>query len=90
MIAVIQAHKEGKKIQGWGKGSDEWKDIPDPSWNFDICDYRVKPVRVVVYVNFNPSGAGLTHPSRPAADRVASPDRIACVRVEYTPGQFDD
>ena len=45
MIAVIQAHKEGKKIQYCDYGQHiEWKDYgPTPSFNFYSFHYRIKP-----------------------------------------------
>ena len=46
IIAVLQAAKEGKKIQSKIKDSDStyWKDvIVTPKWSFDYCDYRIKP-----------------------------------------------
>ena len=44
IIAVVQAHKEGKKIQISVKGSGDWCFFDgDPSWNFCTCDYRVAP-----------------------------------------------
>ena len=46
MIAVIQAHKEGKTIEsrargiGWAK----WVTLnEEPSWQFSEYDYRIKP-----------------------------------------------
>lgn len=44
MIAVIQAHKEGKEIQFKGE-SDSWLDVTvaTPNWNFYDRVYRVKP-----------------------------------------------
>ena len=43
MIAVIEAAKEGKKIQSKPKHSlVEYADTK-PTWNFDTFDYRVKP-----------------------------------------------
>lgn len=45
MIAIIQAHKAGKKIQYAEKGTEVW--IPcvnEPAWNFYCRDYRVDPV----------------------------------------------
>lgn len=43
MIAVIQAHKEGKEIECSMKDKNCWgKSTPD--WAFHYCDYRVKPV----------------------------------------------
>jgi hypothetical protein len=48
MIAVIQAHKEGKKIQF--KFCDTWVDCEEnkPSWCFKTCSYRVKPSPKVI------------------------------------------
>lgn len=46
IIAVVQAHKEGKKIQFRSHSAphlDEWWDNETPAWNFEICDYRVAP-----------------------------------------------
>ena len=48
MIAVIQAHKDGKQIQWKSRnGVDEWDDCSDgyyqPKFNFGACLYRVKP-----------------------------------------------
>ena len=41
MIAVLRAAKEGKVIQA--KHHDGvWRDS-DPSWNFNVSEYRVKP-----------------------------------------------
>ena len=42
MIAVIQAHKDGKTIQARNRDIGVWDDV-DPIWRFDSCDYRVKP-----------------------------------------------
>ena len=46
MIAVIQAHKDGKKIQLCHKPvhHNDWIDSSNPLWNFGNTDYRVKPV----------------------------------------------
>jgi len=44
IIAVVTAHKEGKKIQARIKKHDaEWIDVisHEPDWNFYECDYRV-------------------------------------------------
>lgn len=53
MIAVIQAHKEGKTIECRQrthletKGS--WQIVPVPSWSFSSYEYRVKPEPAVIY-----------------------------------------
>lgn len=43
-IAVMQAYVDGKKIQAKTFGADNWMDcIVEPSWNWVVYDYRVKP-----------------------------------------------
>jgi hypothetical protein len=63
MIAVIQAHKDGKKLefrdQRFTKFK-EWVQCLEPHWNFKDCDYRIKPepriLWVVMYLSGNPAG----------------------------------
>ncbi len=49
IIAVVQAHKEGKRIQIRRRSSDEiksdygWKSGDPLRWNFIECEYRVAP-----------------------------------------------
>ena len=42
MIAVIQAHKEGKQIQYRRGENMQWLDCT-PQWDFVLFDYRIKP-----------------------------------------------
>lgn len=44
MCAVMQAYKEGKKIEYVSKSSvtNIWRDEPKPIWDWDGFDYRVK------------------------------------------------
>jgi hypothetical protein len=45
MIAVLQAHKEGKKVQARGRpgeGDEEWHNVI-PNWDFYRAEFRVKP-----------------------------------------------
>jgi hypothetical protein len=68
MIAVIQAHKEGKEIQfrcvddfdkTWTSYSES-----SPSWNFSEFEYRIKPEPrkpMVIYVNEFTFGFSLIH-----------------------------
>ena len=50
MIAVMQAAKEGKAIQSRRSDycdiDENWKDTPEPIWNWDTYDYRVKPAEL--------------------------------------------
>lgn len=43
MIAVIEHHKNGGKVQHRMKGTSEWKSCSLPLWVFNVCDYRIKP-----------------------------------------------
>lgn len=43
IIAVVQAHEAGKKIQFREHGEVDWTDTEKPCWNFDMFDYREKP-----------------------------------------------
>lgn len=81
MIAVIQAHKEGKKLQVLYSLTASWEDISNPSFNFSVCKYRVKPEPKTIYVNEYTSGM-CAHPTKEAALGVA---RSRCIRrsVKY-------
>lgn len=41
IIAVVQAHRDGKQIEFRFCGGGNWHDAPDPEWNFSHRDYRV-------------------------------------------------
>ena len=43
IIAVVQAHKEGKKIQVRSRICGSWAGCENPAWAFDNLDYRVAP-----------------------------------------------
>lgn len=54
MIAVIQAHKEGKTVlfREIYRPSDSWAPVSDdPAWNFQLFLYRIKPEPRVIWVN---------------------------------------
>jgi len=44
MIEVMQAHIRGEQIEirGLADGS-QWSERNTPRWNWEVCDYRVKP-----------------------------------------------
>lgn len=59
MIAVIQAHKDGKIIQSKSKGKlGKFSDVEgnDPTWNFNAADYRVKPEPHTAYAVIDKGG----------------------------------
>jgi len=44
ILEVVQAHKEGKRIQVLAIHSDlGWQDCDNPSWDFRTTHYRVAP-----------------------------------------------
>lgn len=52
---------------------------------------NVPPAPVVRYFNvYSDCRVGVGHNTRKKADYNAMPDRIACVRVEFKEGQFDE
>ena len=54
---------------------------------YDIIPAPRKHTR---YLNVYSNGTAVVHGCRQEADEVAGFDRVACIRVEYTEGQFDD
>lgn len=44
-IAVMQAYEDGKKIQVATNGEEDWEDFNfgEPMWDWECCDYRIKP-----------------------------------------------
>lgn len=43
MISVMQAYRDGKEIEVVLIGRDDWRPSHTPSWDWECCDYRVKP-----------------------------------------------
>lgn len=42
-IEVMQAYESGEQIQISNADKNEWGDIEDPSWNWVMYKYRIKP-----------------------------------------------
>ena len=61
--------------------------IMDRNERFDLVNV---PEKIVQYLNVYPSNDGYAYPTREQADRAATKGRIACPRVEFGTGQFDD
>lgn len=59
MIAVIAAHRDGKKVQCQVKNHADWYDYhngDEPQWDFNSFDYRIKPEPLVLWAAFYPDG----------------------------------
>lgn len=78
-------------IEHWDTQGGKWEKWPIPVvpiWSDYLHYYRVKPEKKVMYVNVYPDS--ISHTSRAIADSTGSRRRAACIRVEYTEGQFDE
>jgi len=85
---VMLAWSNGETIQ-FLTGSGVWADTFNPTW-IPFYEYRVKPKKVVRYINLYPNGFSANYNSRSDADRCCYEQRISCVRVEIEPGRFDE
>jgi hypothetical protein len=59
MIAVIQHHRDGGKVEfqtrSLGKDSS-WEEINEPSWDFHASNYRAKPEPVILWLELDSKG----------------------------------
>lgn len=98
MIAVIQAHKNGENIQTSvrhrQKNIESWRLIDDNAgFNFISNNYRVKPAKKVLYIAIDDDADAMLHyigETKKEAMNNAGVVLIACIRIEYEDGQFDD
>lgn len=81
MIAVIQAHKDGKKLEYRTKGMVGWDDVTNVVWSFHSTDYRVKPEPRTFWVNVYPTGEKFAYETKEDADGAASRHRKECIEV---------
>ena len=71
--------------------------IPNGNWvirawepTYFVEQVRDKPVEYVRYVNMYPRSLGNVHATKKQAEGSAGEDRLACVRVDFAEGQFDE
>lgn len=54
MIEVMQAYDRGEQIQVKTTNKKcDWEDVKEPYWQWNFCDYRVKPKKNKIYVPFD-------------------------------------
>ena len=82
--AVLGYMGDNSSISSWTKSGRF--DLDGPS-SFDLENI---PEKRVAYVNCYESGGVYTYESRARADVSARHDRIACIKVEFVAGQYDD
>ena len=75
MIAVIQHHKNGGKVEfqtrSLGKDSS-WEEINEPSWDFHASNYRPKPEPMKIYAEICDKKGILMRTSKVPIDRIYS------------------
>ena len=91
MIKVIQAHKDGKRIQcKLRRRESEWGDSLNPSWDFPNHDYRIKPDPLVVWVNEYEDGALSPYQTKDEALGAARRYAISCKRAAVKMVEAED
>jgi hypothetical protein len=71
MIAVIQHHKNGGKVEHKAKDGSLWRITGKPIWDFDLYDYRAKPEPLVLWHLRTEGGEGYgTYCNRGPAEAV--------------------
>ena len=79
MIAVIQAHKEGKLVQCRTTFTDNiWEDTLAPVWNFELFDYRIKSQPREIFIDEYENGLHMS------TARTYSTESISKHRLGYT------
>jgi hypothetical protein len=58
--------------------------------DLDLVSEYKEPVKIVRYFNVYADGLFFDYPTREHADGRANDERIACKRVEFTEGEFDE
>ena len=76
MIAVIQHHKNGGKVEWSLFNRNAWGDSPTPCWDFLEFDYRPKPEPMVIYVEVSNETNSLMRQSKYPIDRFFDNSRI--------------
>lgn len=85
-IEALQAHKEGKIVQGRPRNSNQpWKDLERPLFNFFLTEFRAKPEPRTIFLNIYKDGDKFIHRSKEAAEEIAkeNKDLIKDIAVEF-------
>ena len=77
IIEVEQAYVDGKEIEeNWGAG---WCLSNEPSWEWQRCNYRIKPTPIEGWMNVYPGSVFKTFEE--ARDRAPLSDEIKTIKV---------
>lgn len=72
MIAVIQHHRDGGKIEVARKVATNWKSTLNPCWDFSTFDYSPKPEPMKIYAEICEKNGILMRTSKERIDRIYS------------------
>lgn len=89
LLPVIQAFAEGKEIERRYFGATGFTRT-EVMTNVHDYEYRIKPEKKVGYLNISTHTINGLYSHKVIADGHAYSERIACIRIEYYEGQFDD
>lgn len=89
---VLIAIAEGKQVQYMSPSVHKWVTSPPHTSgnpiNFPEYEWRIKPELITVWINVYPDYFHIVrYENKEEADKVASPYRIACTKLTYTPGE---
>lgn len=88
LLPVIQAFAEGKPIQA-RTADKKWQTLEDEvSFNADSIIYRIKPEKKERWLVIFSNGASeIIHELPNIGLKEYYHDAVACIRIEYTPGE---
>jgi len=87
--AAAEVMLSGGPWQVMSRAVPHWVDINCPSWDWSVCKYRQKPQKIVRYIVIPHSKYGFESKAD-AQSYHGNGYGIACIRVEFEPGQFDE
>lgn len=89
-VLGLVKRKEGKEdLEQWTLDGSFVADKGGPDED-DAINVPEPPEERIAYVNFYDNGEGMAHDSRARADVCAGSARVACVRIPYRVGQYDE
>ena len=85
VVGIVGDGPHNELVHSWkANGHFMFDDVEEPLDLINVPETRV------VWVNMYPDGVASFYSMKEDADGRAASDRHACIRVEYTVGQFDE
>ena len=81
--SVVEAFRNGKKVQWRDRDREVWVDLPAPGFVVDH-EYRIKPEKKTVWLNLYPKMGFAT---KEQADAGAGCSRLACIQITSEEGE---